>query len=72
MAETADTAASATAETPLTTAPPPAFVTSTVVFTTAYLGSPDWGAVFCGYVGSFLLAGAATAIGVFASALSRS
>ena len=43
-----------------------------VVFTTAYLGSPDWGAVFCGYLGSFLLAGAATAIGVFASALSRS
>ena len=43
-----------------------------VVLTTAYLGSPDFGAVFCGYVGSFLLAGAATAIGVFASALSRS
>ena len=43
-----------------------------VTLTTAYLGSPDWGAVFCGYVGSFLLAGAASAIGVFASALSRS
>ena len=43
-----------------------------VTLTTAYLGSPDWGAVVCGYVGSFLLAGAATAIGVFASALSRS
>ena len=43
-----------------------------VVLTTAYLGSPDLGAVFCGYVGSILLAGAATAIGVFASALSRS
>ena len=43
-----------------------------VVLTTAYLGSPDFGAVFCGYVGSILLAGAATAIGVFASALSRS
>lgn len=43
-----------------------------VVLTTAYLGSPDWGAVFCGYLGSFLLAGAATAIGVFASSLSRS
>jgi len=43
-----------------------------VTLTTAYLGSPDWGAVFCGYLGSILLAGAATAIGVFASALSRS
>ncbi len=47
-------------------------LTFPVVATTAWLGSPDWGAVFCGYLGSFLLAGAATAIGVFASALSRS
>jgi len=37
-----------------------------------YLGSPDWGAVFCGYLGSLLLSGAAVAIGVFASTLSRS
>ena len=43
-----------------------------VVLTTAWLGDPDSGAVFCGYLGSFLLAGAATAIGVFASSLSRS
>ena len=43
-----------------------------VALTAAYLGSPDWGAVACGYLGSLLLAGAATAIGVFASALSRS
>ena len=43
-----------------------------VVLTTAWLGDPDAGAVFCGYLGSFLLAGAATAIGVFASSLSRS
>lgn len=43
-----------------------------VVVTTAWLGDPDAGAVFCGYLGSFLLAGAATAIGVFASSLSRS
>ena len=42
------------------------------VCTAAWLGSPDFGAVFCGYLGSFLLAGAATAIGVFASSLSRS
>ena len=47
-------------------------LTFPIVFTTAYLGDPDWGAVFCGYLGSYLLAGAATAIGVFASALSRS
>ena len=43
-----------------------------IVCTAAWLGSPDFGAVFCGYLGSFLLAGAATAIGVFASSLSRS
>ena len=43
-----------------------------VVMTTAWLGDPDAGAVFCGYLGSFLLAGASTAIGVFASSLSRS
>ena len=43
-----------------------------ILITTAYLGNPDWGAVICGYVGSFFLAGAATAIGVFASSLSRS
>lgn len=46
--------------------------TSPIVLTTAWLGDPDSGAVFCGYLGSFLLAGAATAIGVFASSLSRS
>lgn len=43
-----------------------------IVVTTAWLGDPDAGAVFCGYLGSLLLAGAATAIGVFASSLSRS
>ena len=43
-----------------------------VVLTTAWLGSPDFGAVACGYLGSFLLAGAACAIGVFASSLSKS
>ena len=47
-------------------------LTFPVVLTAGWLGSPDYGAVFCGYVGSFLLAGAATAIGVFASSLSRS
>ena len=47
-------------------------LTFPIVCTAAWLGSPDFGAVFCGYLGSFLLAGAATAIGVFASTLSRS
>ena len=47
-------------------------LTFPILITTAYLGNPDWGAVACGYVGSFFLAGAATAIGVFASSLSRS
>ncbi|MBQ9430185.1 MAG: ABC transporter permease subunit [Kiritimatiellae bacterium] len=47
-------------------------LTFPVVATTAWLGDPDGGAVFCGYFGSLLLAGACVAIGVFASALSRS
>ena len=47
-------------------------LTFPVVLTVGYLGSPDWGAVFCGYVGSLLLAGAASAIGVFASSISKS
>ena len=47
-------------------------LTFPVAATAAYLGSPDWGAIFCGYLGSFLFAGAAAAIGLFASTLSRS
>ena len=47
-------------------------LTFPVAATAGYLGSPDWGAVVCGYIGSLLLAGAATAIGLFASSLSRS
>jgi ABC-2 type transport system permease protein len=47
-------------------------LTFPIVLTTAWLGSPDLGAVFCGYVGSLFLSGACVAIGVFASALSRS
>ena len=47
-------------------------LTFPVALTAGYLGSPDWGAVLCGYLGSFLMAGAAAAIGVFASTLSRS
>ena len=47
-------------------------LTFPVALTAGYLGSPDWGVVFCGYLGSFLMSGAAAAIGVFASTLSRS
>ena len=47
-------------------------LTFPVAATAGYLGSPDWGVVICGYLGSFLMSGAAAAIGVFASTLSRS
>ncbi len=47
-------------------------LTFPVAITAGYLGAPDWGAVFSGYIGSFLLAGAAAAVGLFASTLSRS
>ena len=46
-------------------------LTFPVAATAGYLGSPDWGVVLCGYLGSFLMAGAAAAVGVFASTLSR-
>lgn len=46
-------------------------LTFPVAVTASYLGSPDWGVVLCGYLGSFLMAGAAAAVGVFASTLSR-
>jgi len=47
-------------------------LTFPVVVTTAWLGSPDYGVVACGYAGSLLLAGACVAVGMFASALTRS
>ena len=47
-------------------------LTFPVALTVGYLGSPDWGTVVCGYLGSLLLAGAASAIGVFASCVSKS
>ncbi len=46
-------------------------LTVPVPLTAGYLGSPDWGVVCCGYLGSLLFAGAAAAIGLFASTLSR-
>lgn len=47
-------------------------LTFPIVLTTAWLGSPDFGAIACGYFGSLLLSGACVAVGVFASAISRS
>jgi ABC-2 type transport system permease protein len=47
-------------------------LTFPIVLTTAWLGHPDIGATLCGYLGSLLLSGACVAVGVFASALSRS
>ncbi|MBR4616141.1 MAG: ABC transporter permease subunit [Kiritimatiellae bacterium] len=47
-------------------------LTFPIVVTTYWLGAPDGGTIVCGYLGSFLLAGASVAIGIFASALSRS
>jgi len=47
-------------------------LTFPMVLTTIYLGQPDLGAVFCGYVGSFLLAGGMLSVGCMTSSLSRS
>ncbi len=46
-------------------------LTFTVPFTAIYLGSPDGGTIFSGYLGSGLLAGAYIAAGMFTSALTR-
>lgn len=42
-----------------------------LVFTVAYLGSPDLGAICCGFLGSFLMAGAYLAISCMTSAMTR-
>lgn len=46
-------------------------LTFPLVITVAYLGSPDLGMVFCGYVGSLLMAGAYLAISCMTSAMTR-
>lgn len=48
------------------------FMTFPMVITVYYLGHPDLGSVFCGYIGSFLLAGSYLAIASFTSTLTRS
>lgn len=47
------------------------FLTFPVVITTLYLGSPDVGSMFTGYLGSVLLAGAYLAVTVMTSAMTR-
>src|SRR5947209_16251362 len=47
------------------------FLTFPVVLTVNYLGHPDNGIIFCGYVGSWLLAGSYLAISCITSAMTR-
>ena len=46
-------------------------LTFPVVITVNYLGNPDNGVIFCGYVGSLLMAGAYLAISCMTSAMTR-
>jgi len=46
-------------------------LTFPVLLTLSYLGNPDLGALFAGYIGSFLLAGAYLAISCLTSAFTR-
>jgi ABC-2 type transport system permease protein len=47
------------------------FLTFPVVLTVNYLGAPDNGVIFAGYIGSFLMAGAYLAISCMTSAMTR-
>lgn len=47
-------------------------LTFPMVFTVLYLGNPDIGAIFCGYIGSILMAGAFLSVGSMTSSLTRS
>jgi ABC-2 type transport system permease protein len=47
------------------------FLTFPLVLTVIYLGDPDLGAVFCAYLGSFLMAGAYLSVGSMTSSLTR-
>jgi len=46
-------------------------LTAPAVWTVNYLGSPDNGVIFCGYLGAFLMLGAFLSIGCVTSALTR-
>jgi ABC-2 type transport system permease protein len=43
----------------------------TMVGTVVFLGSPDLGVIVCGYIGSFMLAGAYVAVGMLMSSVTR-
>jgi ABC-2 type transport system permease protein len=47
-------------------------LTFPMVLTVIYLGSPDLGAIFCAYLGSFVMAGAFLSVGIMTSSLTRS
>lgn len=47
------------------------FLTFPVVLTVNYLGRPDSGPILCGYLGSFLMAGAYLAVSCMTSAITR-
>lgn len=47
------------------------FLTFPLVLTVSYLGDPDLGAIFCAYLGSFLLAGAYLSVGSMTSSMTR-
>ena len=47
-------------------------LTTPIVFTVAYLGNPDLGVAACGYLGSFLLAGAFLSVGIMTSSMTKS
>ena len=47
-------------------------LTFPMVLTVCYLGNPDLGAIFCAYLGSFLMAGAFLSLGSMTSSLTRS
>jgi len=47
------------------------FLTFPLILTVMYLGSPDFGAIFCAYVGSFLMAGAYLSVGSMTSSMTR-
>ncbi len=46
-------------------------LTFPIVITVNYLGTPDNGVIFCGYIGSWLMAGAYLAISCITSAMTR-
>lgn len=46
-------------------------LTAPIMWTVKYLGDPDWGVMFAGYLGSFLIAGTFLAVASMTSAMTR-